>query len=299
MKKIKVFLLLLLFSFSIKDTNALVSRKAITGLQCWLQLGMIVDQGIEFIPKVKEYKIWPKPELTIQKPKDIQFNPPLDSNYTVYVPGLVNNIFASSLGQSESFISIVASGALRIKSLQNSIARLSGLPSDSNELKKLMAKEALVVLAEKISENIIANFLNISAKKNKISKRILKIILFTGIAAGGTHLRKLLSSDNLKDFLPHYKTIAFDRLVENIVIETLAVFIEHFIIDSSLQEMHEKLHKKHQNILSIQLSNHLARLEKQNLKHQIDVSNQISNGLENIKKRNITKKPNNQNILEK
>ena len=77
-------------------------------------------------------------------------------------------------------------------------------------------------------------------------------------------MRKSLASDaslDLKNLFPDYKSIVFDKLIENIVIETLAEFIERFVIDSPTKEIHEKLQKKHQ----MMLSNHLAHLEKQNL----------------------------------
>jgi hypothetical protein len=255
MKKIKYISFLILLSiFSTNQTNA-VSKKNLEYLQSLTTLFAAADIITDHV--FTEYKYWPSLAFNVPKPEKLQFYPSKDSHFAAYGPAHLNNILYSALEQNEDFLSILVNGYVRSQNLKQALESNTGTTISTKEI----GKEGLVIAAEKICESIANNLLNNTIKETSLRKRLLKVLLFTAIGAGGAYLRKELADPELKEKMPELASTAVDKFIETLFCEIAASFIQNYLLDNPNKENLEFITKKHQEILDSKIPT-LVKLHK-------------------------------------
>ena len=264
MKKTKIIPFILLLSILTTNINAkLVNKKTIEKIQTITSILAILDQVTQFIPLIENYrkkegKDKPSDDFKFQLCPDLQIKIPKvdiikaknhnDTHFSIHPIGFLSEILASSTEKHEGLLSVLANAIIKIEKLK--------LKKDNNyDRKDLYLYEGLTILAEKVCGFLVNGTLNTAIHKHRIIKRLLKVILLTGISFGANYLRhEIVLPNRLKDSLPEYTTVFVDKFVTTLVIEIFGELLQRFIIsdprEQKIKEEKEKFHQKLQNIIA-------------------------------------------------
>ncbi|MFA5075438.1 MAG: hypothetical protein WC436_05050 [Candidatus Babeliales bacterium] len=218
-KKTLCLFFLLLFFLNFKNSNAIINKSAIEKTQKLLCFAIVVDQ---LLPN--HYKIWPKLNIEFNNPKFLQFKNCCNSKYNIYMPAFINNILLSATEENEDFVSAIINILIQIKIISqdnnlNSAKEIGDL-FKSNIGLSIICEKAAEILANKAVNNFV---------KQKILKRVLKIITFTSIKILADYLRSQKIESNYQQYFK-FNTIKYINIfVEKTFIEFLAEFLQRFI----------------------------------------------------------------------
>ena len=261
MKNLKIFSFFLLSLFIFKNADSLISKKTIENLIFWNSMLAVADQIDYFLPQNYKFKFWPNLNQEINKPEKISAYFEDNSSYFFYLPIIINKILFSSLEESENFLSILLHGYVKANNLKEFIIQNTNYNENSEVLKNIRKKEGIIIFTEKFLDIFINDILNENIIDKRITKRIFKILLFTGIACMVTFFRKLISYPELKEHLPKITTTTIDNLLENIVTEFIAELLQKYIIDNPEEQRKKLLQNKLQSILESNIP-HLSKKNK-------------------------------------
>ncbi|MCF7799954.1 hypothetical protein K9M16_03070 [Candidatus Babeliales bacterium] len=242
-KNFYLFFILLFLNF--RNSNAIVNKSGVEKIQTWLCLAIAVDQ---LFPD--NYKIWPKLNIEINNPKLLQFKNYNNLKQTIYIPAFINNTLLSATEENENLVSAIINILIQIKTFAPS----ENFAEASEITDFLKSKIGISIISEKIIE-ILANSTINNSVKQKILKRALKILTFTGTKILADYIRcnKIESKYHL-NFTP---TKYINIFIEKTAIEFLAEFLQRFIINDPIQKQleikMEILRKENQKIIKNQL----------------------------------------------
>ena len=265
MKKLKIISLFILLTFTTqantqetknlftsKNTDSLINKKTVSKIQFWTWLFAFIDQVVpENYKQWSGYKI---PNFNFQvTPQQLKLNN-IDSlkdlSLNIHAPSYVNNILLSSLEYNEGIIPIVLNAWVKAYKLEENIkGKISTLENPPN-LENFQLKESLITISEKICENLSNSTLNKTIKKNRILKRFIKVLLFTGIATGGTYVRQELTSTDLKEYMPKVTTTAVEKFVGTFICEIIAELLQRHVIGDPVKQKMETIKQKHEAMLA-------------------------------------------------
>jgi len=265
MKKIKVFSFFIFLTFTTqaniqetknlfinKNTDTLINKKTVEKIQFWTWLFAFIDQALpENYKQWNGYKI---PNLNLEvTPQKLHLNN-IDSlknlSLNIHIPSYVNYILLSSLEYNEGIIPMVLDAFIKTCKLEENIKNKTSTLANKPNLENFKLKEVLITISEKLCENVSNNILNKTIKENRILKRFIKVLLFTGIATGGSYLHQELANQDLKEHMPKVTTTAVDKFIGMLICEIIAELLQRCVISDPVKQKMEEIKQKHQIMLT-------------------------------------------------
>ena len=255
MKNTKKILPLLLLSilFQVKNVKA-VSKETVEQIHFITSMITILPS---IIPNINgntkwhnifnKYKKWENLNIKIKKPNSLKipedFKPYIENNISIelYAPTLFNQILAASLDKSIDLTSEIIENTKRIISFIKKTNRL--FDRDKSLILSIeLIITAIEITTKTISKSIITELL----KKHKISKRLSKIIILSGLDFASNYIRvsiekKIKEADPLYNVNKIVSTSLVNSIAKNIIVETLGEKIQRLFIDNEKEKKQNRL----------------------------------------------------------
>ncbi|MBD3231245.1 hypothetical protein GF322_01140 [Candidatus Dependentiae bacterium] len=241
----KLFLIIFLTT-SFSSNKALVSVDGIKNLHGITWVISVVDVLDKFF--IPQESILPDLHVNLyevlrnKKINNLNLSKYLNNELSVYAPEFINKILLSSIEKIPGIFSNIPAGYFRVEQIYEKNKNKLNTQNASD----LKVTEVAIFSIEKIAESLSLKILNRSIENSRLTKRCIKILMFTLIAICGCYLRQALNESIKKDLdLPELKQVTIDSFIENLVIEFCGEMINFFLLDDPIKQKKMQLKQKH------------------------------------------------------